>query len=145
MKITILCENSILEFSKNIFYLWEIPRNNSFENWDFENDNMSDDSAIVIKSKNWAIVITGCSHSGICNICEYAKKISNQNLYAIIWWFHLFEENNEMIKNTIDYFKNENPKYLLPMHCIDVPTLSKFYTTFWIKKYSTGDIIEIDD
>ncbi len=31
------------------------------------------------------------------------------------------------------------------MHCIDFPTLVKFYTIFGIKKLSTGDTIEFSD
>ena len=140
----IIASKKPLEFSKNIFYLGEIPRENDFEIGNYKNDNMLDDSAIVIKTPKGAVVITGCSHAGICNISEYAKKVTNQKLYAVIGGFHLFEDESHAVNKTIEYFKTENPKYLLPMHCVDFPTLVKFNINFGCKKYATGDIIEID-
>jgi len=134
-----------LEISSGVFYLGEIPRRNDFEKGMFENDKMLDDSAIAIKTKNGVVVITGCSHSGICNICEYAKEIAGQKLYAVIGGFHLFEDNQKAVNGTIDYFRAEKPQLLFPMHCVDFPTLSKFHEIFGIKKISTGDKIEIEE
>ncbi len=106
---------------------------------------MLDDSAIAVKSSKGVIVITGCSHAGISNICDYAKQVTGQKLYAVIGGFHLFEDDQKAVNGTIDFFKKEKPKYLYPMHCIDFPTLVKFYTIFGIKKLSTGDTIEFSD
>ena len=139
----IITSKESLEFSKNIFYLGEIPRTNNFESGKYNNDQMLDDSAIAIKTNKGTIIITGCSHSGICNICDYAKKISGQNLYAVIGGFHLFEEEKYAVEKTIEYFKREQPKLLAPMHCVDFPTLVKFHINFNTKKYSTGDILEL--
>jgi 7,8-dihydropterin-6-yl-methyl-4-(beta-D-ribofuranosyl)aminobenzene 5'-phosphate synthase len=141
----IITSTTPLEFSPDIFYLGEIPRKNDFEQGTHKGEKMLDDSAIAIKSKNGLVVLTGCSHSGICNICEYAKKITGQKLYAVIGGFHLFKKNPTVIDKTIEYFKTENPERLYPMHCIDLPTLSRFYSEFGIQKLSTGDAIELDD
>jgi 7,8-dihydropterin-6-yl-methyl-4-(beta-D-ribofuranosyl)aminobenzene 5'-phosphate synthase len=141
----IITSTTPLEFSPNIFYLGEIPRKNNFEQGTHKGEEMLDDSAIAIKSKNGLIVLTGCSHSGICNICEYAKEITEQKLYAVIGGFHLFKKNQKTVDKTIKYFKKENPDLLYPMHCIDLPTLSRFYSEFGIQKLSTGDAIELAD
>jgi len=133
-----------LEFTKDVFYLGEIPRQNDFEKGVHKGDKMLDDSALAIKTNKGVIVISGCSHSGICNICEYAKKITKQNLYAIIGGFHLFEGDKETIAKTIDYFQKEKPEFLYPMHCVDFPTLSKFHSVFGIKKVSSGEQINFD-
>jgi len=140
----IITSKEVLEFAKDIFYLGEIPRENDFEDGGYKNDKMLDDSAIVIKTSKGAVLVTGCSHSGICNICEYGKRVSGQDLYAVIGGLHLFEGNQKTIDKTIDYFKAERPRYLLPMHCIDFPTQAKLHANFNTKKYSTGDIIEIE-
>ncbi len=128
----------VLELSENVFFLGEIPSAT-----DFEENSIPDDSAIAVKTAKGAVVISGCSHSGICNICEYAKKITGQELYAVIGGMHLFEKNREAAAGTIEYFKNEKPEHLYPMHCIDLPVLAEFYNAFGIRKYSAGDEIII--
>lgn len=58
---------------------------------------MLDDTAIEYKGKNGIYIITGCSHSGICNIIEYAKKVCNDDrVLGIIGGFHLFNKNEQL-------------------------------------------------
>ncbi len=141
---SVITSKEPLEFAKDIIYLGEIPRENDFEDGGVADDKMNDDSAIVMKTPKGAVLITGCSHAGICNICEYTKKVSGQPLYAVIGGFHLFENNQKAVDKTVDYFKVEKPAHLFPMHCVDFPTQAKFYTNFGSKKCSTGDSIEIE-
>ncbi|MBU0618723.1 MBL fold metallo-hydrolase [Patescibacteria group bacterium] len=134
------------EFSPGIFYLGEIPRKTDFEKGMFENDKMLDDSALAIKTKSGVVVLTGCSHSGICNICEYAKEVTGQKLYSVIGGFHLFEEEDQKaVDGTIEYFKAEKIERLYPMHCVDFPTLVRFHNEFKTKKYGTGDVIKFGE
>ena len=75
-----------------LFFLGEIPRTNSFENtapigerlfngiW--ESDYVLDDSALVYCGEDGLTIITGCSHSGICNITEYAKAVCGDDRIA---------------------------------------------------------------
>ena len=137
----IVTSEKYLEIADGIYYLGEIPRKNDFEKGMYKDDKMPDDSAIAIKSKKGVIVISGCSHAGICNICEYAKEITEQKLHAVIGGFHLFEHDQKAVSGTIKYFKAEKPEHLCPMHCVDFPTLSKFHLIFGIQKLSTGDIL----
>ncbi len=135
---------SPLEFISNVFYLGEIPKITAFEKGLYKGKPILDDSAIAVKTGKGVIVITGCSHAGIANICEYAQKITGQELYAVIGGFHLFEKENETVKATIEYFKQKQPEFLYPMHCVDFPTLTQFRNVFGIEKMSTGDVICID-
>lgn len=132
-----------LEFAPGAFFLGEIPRQNDFEPGSFEDDAMEDDTALAFRTDKGAVVISGCSHAGICNISEYAKQVTGQPLYAVIGGFHLLSEENPPLKETIEYFKTENPTHLLPMHCVDFPALVAFHNEFGSKKYSAGDIIEL--
>lgn len=131
--------------SENIVFLWEIPRTTNFESRMIieENDNMLDDSAVAINTPKWIIVISWCSHSWICNICEYSKSVFDKNLHAVIGWFHLFD-NTEVVDKTIDYFKNENIEHLYPLHCINLDSLVKFKNIFNIRKLSAGEVLEIN-
>ena len=55
-------------------------------------DSLLDDTAIVYKAKSGLFIITGCSHSGICNIIEHAKKVcSSDKILGVIGGFHMFD------------------------------------------------------
>jgi len=133
----------VLEFAPGAFFLGEIPRCHNFEPGCFEDDAMEDDTALAFQTDQGVIVVSGCSHAGICNICEYAKKVTGQTLYAVIGGFHLLSEETPPVAETIDYFKAENPSVLLPMHCVDFPALVAFHNAFGSQKFSAGDVIEL--
>lgn len=111
--------------SDEIIFLGQIDRNNNFE----KGQNLPaydekgkiyqhlDDSGLVIKTENGLIVISGCSHSGICNTVEYAKKITNENrILAVMGGFHL-KEVNECTVKTIEYMKQNNVQNVYLAHC----------------------------
>ena len=53
-------------------------------------DFLLDDSALAFQSGAGLIIITGCSHAGICNIAEYAREVCGKNrIVDIIGGFHL--------------------------------------------------------
>jgi 7,8-dihydropterin-6-yl-methyl-4-(beta-D-ribofuranosyl)aminobenzene 5'-phosphate synthase len=133
-----------LEFSPGIYYLGEIPRQTDFEQGVFQDDPMPDDTAIAIQTSKGIVVVTGCSHAGVCNIVEYAKKVTGQNLYGVMGGFHLFEDDPAAIEGSISYFKQEKPAFLFPMHCVDHAAMSAFYDNFKVRKYGAGDVFEVE-
>ena len=98
-----------LEFAPGAFFLGQIPRVTSFERGYYYEDPMDDDTALAFQTENGAVVVTGCSHSGICNICNYAKEITGQDLHAVIGGFHLVNPEKPAVNETIDWFKTERP------------------------------------
>lgn len=115
-----------VNITNNLIYLGEIPETTTFESRDtigtVDNhpDEILEDSALAYKTKKGIFIITGCSHSGICNIIEYAKKVCNDDrIYGVIGGFHLFEKN-ERLTSTIEYLKKENIPNLYPCHCISL-------------------------
>ncbi|MBO5121248.1 MAG: MBL fold metallo-hydrolase [Bacilli bacterium] len=142
-----------LQISNNIIFLGEIPSSNDFEVRDVigvchkDNkvigDTVMEDSAIVYKSEKGLFIITGCSHSGICNIIEYAKKVCNDNrIYGVIGGFHLLEENERLYK-TITYLKENNISELYPCHCVSLDSKIKIAKETPIKEIGVGQIIEL--
>lgn len=131
-EISIKCKLSYsknpVSISKNLFFLGEVPAIFSFEERKkigkkkvqtvFEDDYVLDDSALAYNSPNGIFIITGCSHSGICNIIEYAKKVCNkQKVLGVIGGFHLFKTGLRL-NNTIQYFIDNNISELYPCHCV---------------------------
>lgn len=134
--------------SPHIIFLGEIPRTNNFENTkpigkqsfgeNSIDDYLMDDTALVYKSEEGIYVITGCSHSGICNIVEYAKKVCNDNrVLGIIGGFHLFEINSQVTK-TMEYLKQNNVKELYPCHCTSFQVKAEIHKILSIKEVGVG-------
>lgn len=142
-----------IKVSEHIIYLGEIPSLNDFEtryaigkkmvdDEKFE-DTINDDSAIVYQSEKGLFVITGCSHSGICNILEYAKKVCDDNrIYGVIGGFHLFDIN-ERLEKTINYLADNNIELLYPCHCISLNAKIEMAKKLDIKEVGVGLDIKI--
>lgn len=139
----VIKSKTVYKVDKDLYFLGEIPRVTDFEDGYHKDDDMLDDSALVLISSSGLVVISGCSHSGICNICEYAKRVFNHRISTVIGGFHLFKENAEAVEGTIQYFKRIRPDSLYPMHCIDFQTLVKLENELGVNKLSIGDTIDI--
>jgi len=136
--------------SDKIIFLGEIPRLNSFEakttmfiDEEQNDDFVIDDSAIAIIINDELIVISGCSHSGICNIVEYAKSVTNlEKVKAVFGGFHLKKVDRQTLE-TINYFKKNNIKHIYPSHCTELPALAAFYNEFKIEQIKTGMVLNL--
>ncbi len=142
-----------IKISEHLTFLGEIPSSNDFEvrypigkrmaDSKKVEDNVIDDSAIVYQSENGLFVITGCSHSGICNILEYAKKVCGDNrIYGVIGGFHLFDID-ERLEKTIGYLLENNIPLLYPCHCISLKAKIEMAKKLDIKEVGVGLIINI--
>lgn len=133
------------KITENIIFLGEIPRLNNFEaqNTPFIDKNgdpdfTPDDSALVYILNQQIAIVTACSHSGICNIIDYAKKVTGiNNVKFVIGGFHL-KENDEIYKKTADCLKEMNIEKIYPSHCTQLPALAAFYNDFKIEQVKTG-------
>ena len=131
------------EFAPGAFFLGEIPRVIPFERGYYYEDPMPDDTALAFRTEKGAVVVTGCSHSGICNISTYAKEVTGQPLHAVIGGFHLVNQEKPAVEETIDWFKTENIAQLLPVHCVSFNIQARFQTEFGYERPGAGSLIEL--
>jgi 7,8-dihydropterin-6-yl-methyl-4-(beta-D-ribofuranosyl)aminobenzene 5'-phosphate synthase len=116
--------------TKNLVFLGEIPRKFTFEQGDFstrgivmpdgriEPDQLQDDSALVCRTAGGLVIITGCSHSGICNITHYARSVcGEQRVIDIIGGLHLLSPDNARVRKTGEYVRGLHLKSLHACHC----------------------------
>jgi 7,8-dihydropterin-6-yl-methyl-4-(beta-D-ribofuranosyl)aminobenzene 5'-phosphate synthase len=141
------------QLTERLLFLGEIERTNNFEarkamgriveNGRERDDTLLDDSAIVYKSLKGLVIITGCSHSGICNIVEYARKVcGDQRVIDIIGGFHLLNPNREQLQGTIEYLKAINPKIIHACHCTDLNSKIKMSRSLELKEVGVGLVLE---
>ena len=137
--------------SENLLFLGEIPESvesrtaigQQKEASGFVDDYVLDDSALVYKSPKGLFIITGCSHSGICNIIEYAKQIcQDDRIHGIIGGFHLFQVDSKL-KNTIQYFLDNQITELYPCHCSSFEVRAEIHKHIPIHEVATGMILKI--
>lgn len=105
------------------------------------NDPLFDDSALLYKGDSEISIITGCSHSGICNIVNQAKNISGiDNINRIVGGFHLL--NNIDITNEVcDYFATQNIQLVSPCHCTDLISKIMLSKVVKIKEIGVSSVI----
>jgi 7,8-dihydropterin-6-yl-methyl-4-(beta-D-ribofuranosyl)aminobenzene 5'-phosphate synthase len=141
------------QISEAVYFLGEIPRANDFEAQKTSFFRMEDgerlphflmdDSALAIRTRRGLVIITGCSHSGVCNIVEHAKKVCEESrVHAVLGGFHLLN-NSERPERTVGYFQENPVSHLYPMHCTDLPSLCRFHAAFGSTKLCSGDFVEI--
>jgi len=79
-----------------------------------------DDQALIVDIKDKGLlVITGCGHAGIVNICRYAQRLTKDRpIYAVMGGFHLngplFEP---LIPQVLDDLEALAPAVIVPAHC----------------------------
>ncbi len=139
--------------TENLVYLGEIPRVTSFEadkslgkivtDHGEEPDFLLDDSALAYRSKNGLVIITGCSHSGICNIVEQAKKVMNDDrILDIIGGLHLLNPSRTKLDLTLGYLEKLQPKALHACHCTDLRSKIALANVVNLKEVGSGMVLE---
>lgn len=141
--------------TEKLVFLGEIPRIFEFEGKKAigikktkqleEKDYLLDDSALAYISHNGLVIITGCSHSGICNITEYAKKVTGIGKVSdIIGGFHLLNPESQQLEGTRDYLSALNLRGLYPCHCTDLQSKIELARKNDIKEVGVGLQIDFD-
>lgn len=117
--------------TERLVFLGEIPRENAFESLvpigeilvegqkvpDFSRD----DSALCYCSPAGLIIMTGCSHSGICNIIAYAKKVcKEERILDIIGGLHLLDPEPKQLEGTLRYLSEQSISVMHACHCTDL-------------------------
>jgi len=127
-------------FNRSVLVTGEVPRTTSYEagfppqqawldgRWQPDALVLDDQALIVDIKDKGLLVITGCGHAGIVNICRYARRLTQERaLYAIIGGFHLngpiFEP---LIPRVLDDLGALAPRVVVPAHCKGGPS------TLWV-------------
>jgi 7,8-dihydropterin-6-yl-methyl-4-(beta-D-ribofuranosyl)aminobenzene 5'-phosphate synthase len=120
------------QLTDRLTYLGEIPRRNDFENkipigsvqnaqGQWVPDFLADDTALAYRSDEGLVIITGCSHSGICNIIEHAKTLCGETRIAdVIGGFHLLDTPPDLMARTLQYLSAQSIRCMHPCHCTDL-------------------------
>ena len=117
--------------TEQMVFLGEIEKTHDFESEKpmsvvIKNDSetpdyLIDDTALAYKTPRGLVIITGCSHAGICNIVDYAKKVcKDERVVDIIGGLHLLNPTQKKLNRTLEYLKTLQSKIMHPCHCTDL-------------------------
>ena len=79
-----------------------------------------DDQALIANVAGCGLVVlTGCGHAGVINICRYAQRLTGVGkLHALIGGFHLTGPLFEpIINDTVSALEQLAPDVMVPAHC----------------------------
>ena len=139
--------------TERLVYLGEIERTNEFEPKNpigktlkdgiEKDDFLFDDSALAYKSSEGLVIITACSHAGICNIVEYARKVCGDfRVVDIVGGFHLLNPSAEQLQKTIAYMKSLRPVSVHACHCTDLSSKIALSRVVDLKEVGVGLTLE---
>lgn len=146
--VTVKLSNKPVKLTYKLTFLGEIPILNEFEprysigstlkNGNLEGDFILDDTALTYMGEKGLYIVTGCSHSGICNIVSYAKEITGVSKIAgIIGGLHLSDIDERTLK-TMEYLTKENIPVMYPCHCTSFIVKSRLSNTSNVAEVGVG-------
>jgi 7,8-dihydropterin-6-yl-methyl-4-(beta-D-ribofuranosyl)aminobenzene 5'-phosphate synthase len=142
--------------SERLVFLGEIPRHFDFEgrtplgqrippDGTVEDDFLDDDSALAWRSSEGLVIITGCSHAGICNIVEYAREVCDEPVVRdIIGGFHLQDPPVAQLKGTMDYLRETGVPEIHACHCTDLPSRVALAQVVPLAETGVGLVLEYE-
>jgi 7,8-dihydropterin-6-yl-methyl-4-(beta-D-ribofuranosyl)aminobenzene 5'-phosphate synthase len=119
------------ELYPGVWFTGPVPRPNPEKNWNpglslvtaqgRVEDNVPEDSAMLIETDGGTVILTGCGHAGIVNITEYARTIAgNQPVAALVGGLHLFAASDQTLAWTGAKLKSYEVQSLLAGHCTGI-------------------------
>jgi len=119
----------------------------TIENGHYREDEMLDDISVIAHIEDKGIVIvTGCSHAGIVNICLQSMTLTGaKKIHGIIGGFHLVEASDSRITETSQALKKLDPDWIYPGHCTGFKAQAELYRIFKerFSPLQTGMVIKL--
>jgi 7,8-dihydropterin-6-yl-methyl-4-(beta-D-ribofuranosyl)aminobenzene 5'-phosphate synthase len=147
--------NEKIQIDQDIFIMPDIPIDNPLDTHfkhfkiqpdnGYEDDEFNDELFLAITHNKKLSVISSCSHRGITNIVDAAKKQFNLPVNMILGGFHLIDAPAEQYEAIRDYFRKTDPKLIGVCHCTGMDNFSKFLRDFKSSVFynHTGKVLEI--
>ncbi|MCL6448996.1 MAG: MBL fold metallo-hydrolase [Armatimonadetes bacterium] len=124
--------------------LWisgEVPRKTAFEEGDSRlfcladgkktPDPLADDLSLYCATPEGLVVILGCAHAGLVNICEHAREVTGKNrIYGIIGGTHLGPVTDTQRDATVAYLQQLDLAFLAANHCTGLPVMARLAALF---------------
>lgn len=105
------------------------------------------EQALVIRSGEGLVVITGCSHPGLVRIVERAIELTGDPVYLVLGGFHLGSKSESEISAILADFRRLEVQKVAPCHCTGEVAITMFaaeYGEAFIQA-GVGTVITLDE
>ena len=116
----------------------------------FVHDELLDDLSLALKTKEGLVLILGCGHAGVLNICDRARELHpDSEIKKIIGGTHLValrtEEELEYVAKQLEEKYNSPQLYF--SHCTGQKAtnfMKNYFGKDIVKAFKVGDVLEFD-
>lgn len=141
--------------TERLVFLGHIPRNNDFECLSpvgrvktpagFKDCYVTEDSALAYAAQEGLVVITGCSHAGVCNIIEHARRVTGaERVLEVIGGMHLLDPQRSQMQGTLDYILGLGLRRLYVCHCTDLDSKIELSSVAPMGEAGVGLVLEYE-
>ncbi|MDR1933542.1 MAG: MBL fold metallo-hydrolase [Spirochaetales bacterium] len=128
----------------------EFPQSpKKFKNGKWVDDFVPEDTQLAYKHKNGeeVSIVASCAHYGICNIIEYARKLTKAvNVHTYLGGSHLRREevSESQMRRTCEFLQNTKIKNFYICHDTDLPCKLQLANVTPILEAGVGLIVECE-
>jgi 7,8-dihydropterin-6-yl-methyl-4-(beta-D-ribofuranosyl)aminobenzene 5'-phosphate synthase len=104
------------------------------------------EQALVLKTSQGLVIITGCAHPGIVDVVSKGQEIGKLPLYLVMGGFHLFGASRPRVREILSQFRDLGVIKVSPCHCTGSEAISMFAETYgqgYIQN-GTGQVITVE-
>lgn len=105
------------------------------------------EQALIIRTRDGAIIITGCAHPGIVSIVEKAIELTGDDILFVVGGFHLLQMAEKELGAIIERLKELHVRFVAPSHCSGDAARRLFAEAFGDRfvEVGAGKIVTLDD
>ena len=98
-------------------------------------DNVPEDSSVVLDTRKGLVILTGCGHAGIVNIMTAVEKhYGNRPIFGIVGGLHLFPASDEVVDWTAIKLREYHVANLLAAHCTGIEATYQLRTKLGLNR-----------
>lgn len=92
-------------------------------------DPVSEDSSLVLDTKDGLVVLTGCGHAGVINTLEAAQKVVRPaKVSTVLGGMHLFSADDATLEWTATQLRRFGVRELVGAHCTGIEAVYRLRT-----------------
>jgi 7,8-dihydropterin-6-yl-methyl-4-(beta-D-ribofuranosyl)aminobenzene 5'-phosphate synthase len=84
------------------------------------------EQALVVKSPQGLVIITGCAHPGVVSIVERAVALFDEPVYLVLGGFHLGDKSETQLESILSAFRRLGVEQVAPCHCTGERAIQMF-------------------